>query len=135
MKKLSIIIFLIFSVSCYSQSKSEIWYTGGEVYIILQDAKTNKTLSKAPYAKVRNVIYDTFFKSFVFLLTDEKGATGFSLKYVKMDESLNETIMVDTTEDFWHVSNSIEASGKLWLMKDKAVNGVLTTLAFENVNK
>jgi len=138
----SIFTFILISIAgiqiTYSQqNNSVITYEGGEAYFIYQDAKTSKIINKVPFAKVRNIYYDTFYKSYVFLLSTQEGSTGFTLKYVRENKALNEMIMIDSQNNYeWSVHDQqLDSDGKLWLMRLEPKNGVFQTIYFENVIK
>jgi hypothetical protein len=122
----------------YSQEKdTKITYEGGEAYFIYQDAKTLKIINKVPFAKVRNIYYDTFYKMYIFLLSTPEGATGFTLKFVRVNKMFpDEQIMIDSSNNSeWNVKDHLEKLGKLWVMRLKEKDGILQTMYFENVTK
>lgn len=136
---LKIIIISFFGIQIlYSQEKdTKITYEGGEVYFIYQDAKTLKIINKVPFAKVRNVYYDTFYKMYIFLLSTPEGATGFTLKFVRVNKMFpEEQIMIDSNNKYeWSVKDHLEKLGKLWVIGLNEREGVLQTIYFENVKK
>lgn len=135
--KIIIISFIGIQI-LYSQEKdTKITYKGGEVYLIYQDAKTLKTINKVPYAKVRNIYYDTFYKSYIFLLSTPEGATSFKLKYVSENKMFkDELIMIDSNNNYeWSVNDQLGKLGKLWVIGLKEKEGILQTIYFENVSK
>jgi hypothetical protein len=99
--------------------------------------KLQKTLNKVPFAKVRSIYYDPFYKMYTFLLSTPEGATGFTLKYVRENKMFNEMIMIDSQNHYeWSVHNQqLNADGKLWVMRIEPKNGVFQTMYFENVNR
>ena len=136
---LTFILISFFGIQfLYSQQKdTKITYEGGEAYFIYQDAKTSKIINKVPFAKVRNIYYDTFYKSYIFLLSTPEGATGFTLKYVRENKMFEkEQIMIDSNNNYeWSVNDHLEKIGKLWIMRLEPKNGVFQTIYFENVTK
>jgi hypothetical protein len=136
---LTYVIISFFGIQIlYSQEKdTKITYKEGEAYFIYQDAKTLKIINKVPFAKVRNIYYDTFYKMYIFLLSTPEGATSFTLKFVRKNKMFpDEKIMIDSNNKYeWSVNDHLEKLGKLWVIGLKEKDGVLQTIYFENVTK
>jgi hypothetical protein len=132
-----LISFLGIQILHSQQKDTKITYEGGEAYFIYQDAKTSKIINKVPFAKVRNIYYDTFYKQYIFLLSTLEGATGFTLKYVRENKMFkDEQIMIDSNNNYeWSVNDHLEKLGKLWVMRLKEKDGILQTIYFENVDR
>jgi hypothetical protein len=104
--------------------------------MIRQDSKTKETITEQPFAKVRSIIYDTFYKSYVILVTTPEGKdTGFSLSYVHYDKKTNLIRMKDKQDDYWYVMDNLDKIGMLYLTNEISKNGIILSFKFVNLIK
>ena len=137
MNRALILLVLILGIQhSYSQNETKVTFSFGKMYMIRQDSKTNEVITEQPFAKVRSIIYDTFYKSYDILVTTPEGKdTGFSLSYVNYDKKTNLIRMKDKQNDYWYAVDNLDKNGLLYITNETAKNGIILSFKFVNLIK
>ena len=112
MKRLSAILLLMqISISGYSQDK--IKYTGTTIEMIYYSKSNNETIDTTPMGKPVELVYDTFFKSWLIIYYNEKKERqSMKLKYIqKAPDDID--VMKDSLNANFAVINSIKTDKAL----------------------
>lgn len=134
MKRIITILLFGLSINLYAQ---KIKYTGGEVYLVFKEAKTNKEVMNQPYGKILSIEYDTFYKSLDVLIQLQQGATGLILKHIKeLDNNQGVLMQESSTGELYYVFNQIDKIGKMVITFSKSPSeGVIASYLIVNSSK
>lgn len=133
MKQLVTLLFAFCIMTVQAQT-DKIKYQSGEIYLVAQDAKTNKIAFERPYGKILSIEYDKFYKSYYILFEMPEGATGFGLNYIRPTKN-GAILMQDQkkSEDFYYVYDKINESDTLILVSTQKVEGFIMSYKIINI--
>ena len=124
MKNIIFAITLItISIYCYGQSSdTEIYYKGEGVYILLIDANTNVVINKSPEGKNPRITYDTFFKNYLIIYTDENGNMA-PAKFSYVNTTSEGIVRVKNNNMIHEVGDYISNKGLLIFTSEELIEG------------
>lgn len=134
-KLLLTIIFVLINLSLFSQKNTDTkLYIGEGVY--LKYLENNKLINTVPIGKNPYVYYDTFFKNYTILYTDENGYDAkIKLNYIQKNSTLPNLIkMVDEHGEIFNVMHFKE-NGIISAIMEKKQNGFTVVLTIEGIKK
>ena len=133
MKKifLTLSFFTIIFTASYSQDKSNITYTSKAMYLQAVNDKGDE-VSLIPMSNNVTIIYDTFYKSFTIIPIMEDGIGEIKLTYLKTEKN-GSIKMLDKDGMIHYVINSISLDGRLRILRNKVVSGLLSWYIIKDV--
>ena len=130
-KLASIRPFLLFILTiltwnlCAQEDEGKIKYKGEGIYFEYINTETGEIENRIPYGKSPIVTYDSFFKGYEVIFTQENGRPAkWILRFLSKEEDYIR--MIDNHDSVFYVTNFIKKNQTLVLLQDKIVNGLYT---------
>lgn len=136
--KITLLLLLLSASVCHGQSnddKSKVTYKQGKAFFKMYDRKTEKQLNVVPFGTDVLVFYNNFFKSYNVYYKDERGVVN-KIPYKFVYDYKNGSIKVtDHQSSDYTLTDTIEKDGRLFLIPDKVVNGVIACIVIEELSR
>lgn len=128
--KLLLLFTFFLNMNLIAQERKTEKYDFKYVYYIITDNKTN-IKKELPKGSDAIITYDTFYKKYYALWTDEKNVRA-GVNFYHMDSNNDMTLVKDDNEIIYYVTNEIKKYDKLFFTMKNYVNDKIITIYFTN---
>ena len=136
MKKTILFFTILLNIGVYAQEDNKVTWESGNFYSGAQNLESGKTVFERPEGKVREIVYDQFFKSYNISYYDKNGSIAY-LEFLYVKDLENGTVIVkEETNGMFAVTNLIGKVGILLFMSMKKIDEEnLLFLVFKKVGE
>lgn len=130
MKNLILIIFFLLSLNLFSQERTIEDHNFRYVYYLITDKATNSE-KKIPTGNDAVVTYDSFYKKYTTIWTDNKNIRAqANFNYINSEKEMN--IFEDDNKNQYFINDHIKKYDKLFITMTEYSNDKIVTIFFTN---